>query len=242
MASQIDSERVKKYIADALKNIQTEADPHLLDEYRSLIKKEVSFFRRSYFSAYLLMALNQGEKGRFERNPVRGRSRRAPRQASPGEESSRPESPRYPLSDEESVRLFISIGRSRRVFPREILGLINAKTALPKEDIGAIRILDNYSFIQVRATVADKIIDALNGSSFRGRVLAVNYARNRKEDLPADFSPGAEPDFDEAPGEVPERFSAEEPRQPDGLYQDEEPDYGDELHQEEDDNTDKEDV
>jgi RNA recognition motif-containing protein len=44
--------------------------------------------------------------------------------------------------------------------------------------------LDNYSFIQVRTTVADTIIEALNGKSFRGRTLAVNYARNRKEDAP----------------------------------------------------------
>jgi hypothetical protein len=88
----------------------------------------------------------------------------------------------YPLADEESRRLFISIGRNRRVFPREILGLINSAAAVAREDVGAIRILDNYSFVQVRGTVADAIIGALNGKSFRGRILSVNYARSRKDE------------------------------------------------------------
>jgi hypothetical protein len=189
MASQIDPERVKKYISDALKSMQTEADPRVLHEYRRLIKKEVSLFRRSYLSAYLLMQLDQGGKAGPE---GRGKnSRRPPRPATA--ETPGGENPRYPLSDEESARLFVSIGRNRRIFPREILGLINTKTAVPKEDIGAIRIMENYSFVQVRDTVADKIIEALNGCSFRGKVLSVNYARNRREELPPE-SPEAGPE------------------------------------------------
>jgi RNA recognition motif-containing protein len=42
--------------------------------------------------------------------------------------------------------------------------------------------LDNYSFIQVRSSAADTIIEALNGQSFRGRILSVNYARPRKDE------------------------------------------------------------
>jgi hypothetical protein len=183
--------------------MKTEADPHLLNEYRSLFKKEVSLFRRSWAAAYFLMLCDQGETGpagRFEKNRGRksgdgGRNqdRQSRAQDKPGRAPERPERPErkprsgeegraYPLADEDSRRLFISIGRNRRVFPREILGLINAKTAIPKEDIGAIRILDNYSFIQVRDTVADTIIEALNGQSFRGRVLTVSYARARNEE------------------------------------------------------------
>jgi RNA recognition motif-containing protein len=113
------------------------------------------------------------------------------------------------------------VGRSRRVYPREILGLINAKTAVPREDIGAIRILDNYSFVQVRDTVAEKIIEALNGVNFRGRTLAVNYAKFRKEEengaenvsvpasaVPASAVPAsANPEFAEE--QAPEALSPE---------------------------------
>ncbi|MCL2191944.1 MAG: DbpA RNA binding domain-containing protein [Treponema sp.] len=90
---------------------------------------------------------------------------------------------RYPLADEDSKWLFFSVGRSRRISPREILSLINTKTSLPKEDIGAIRIFDNYSFVQVRDTVAETIIEALGGYVFRGRALVVNFAKSRKGEV-----------------------------------------------------------
>jgi hypothetical protein len=86
------------------------------------------------------------------------------------------------LPEGESVKLFINIGRNRRVFPREILGLIGTRTSVSKEDIGTISILNNYSFIQVRSSAAPEILEALNGANFRGKTLTVNYAKGRKED------------------------------------------------------------
>lgn len=179
MSFQIDNEKTQERIAEILTRIKTEADPELLNKYRSLFKKGVPFFSRSYFAAFLLMQLEGGGRARRFQEPRNKKSRSSGAQVP---ESGKAEPKTYPLSEEDSVRLFISIGRNRRVFPREILGLINAETATPKDDIGAIRILDNYSFIQVRNTVADAIIEALNGKNFRGRTLVVNYARNRKED------------------------------------------------------------
>ena len=195
MRSKIDKEKTKKTIAGALENIKTEADPWLLAEYLSLFKKEVPLFHRSKVAAYLLMLSEQGKGIRMDSRPRRddsakrdnsarqdkNASRRGGGERRPPRDEKGGEAQRYPLSDEESRRLFFSVGRSRRVFPREILGLINSKTAIPKEDIGAIRILDNYSFVQVRDTVAEQIIEALNGMSFRGRPLTVNYAKSRKD-------------------------------------------------------------
>jgi hypothetical protein len=193
MVYHFNREKAKKVIRQILDKMKTEIDPHLLNEYRSLFKKEVSLFRRSWAAAYLLMCYEgggQGSAGRFDKGRSRksGDSERMPDR--PGRAAERRPRNRldegirtpYPLADEDSRKLFINIGRNRRVFPREILGLINAKTATPKEDIGAIRILDNYSFVQVRDTVADAIIEALNGQSFRGRILTVSYARARRED------------------------------------------------------------
>jgi hypothetical protein len=181
MSAHIDKEKTRKTIALILDKVKTEADPWLLDEYHRIFKKEVSLFNRSKAAAYLLMLCEQGKSLRWtERSPIRrGRDERHPREE---EGAVSREGVRYPLAEEESLRLFFSVGRSRRVFPPEILGLINTKTAIPREDIGAIRILDNYSFVQVRDTVAEKIIEALNGMDFRGRPLTVNYARSRKDE------------------------------------------------------------
>jgi hypothetical protein len=173
MPPYVDKEKTKRTINLALDKIRTEVDPLLLDEYHRLFKKEVSLFNRSKVAAYLLMLDDQGKNPRRPGNGRHFASENAPASKEPA---------RYPLSSEESKWLFFSAGRSRRVFPREILGLINTKTAIPREDIGAIRILDNYSFVQVRDTIAEKIIEALNGLSFRGRPLMVNYAKSRKNE------------------------------------------------------------
>jgi hypothetical protein len=178
MATEFDKEKLQEKIQEILVKIKTEADPELLNAYRSMLRKEVPFFTRSYVAAFLLMQLDGRSNGRKFLN---NRGKRPPFNSNVNSENSRTDPDRYPLAEADSVRLFISVGRNRRVFPREILGLINSATATPKEDIGAIRILDNYSFIQVRNTVADSIIEALNGKSFRGRTLTINYARDRKE-------------------------------------------------------------
>jgi uncharacterized membrane protein YgcG len=197
MSFQFDSDRVKRHIKETLDKVYNEADPALLNQYRQLIKKEVSFFRRSYLAAYLLMEADQrsgggggkrygGRDDRFSRGKESsgGGPRKYGNEGDAPEEGQRGEGRVYPLAEEESVRLFFSVGRSRKVFPREILGLIISKTQVAKDDVGAIRILDNYSFVQVRATVADDIINALNGKSFRGRTLSINYARAKNDTDP----------------------------------------------------------
>lgn len=185
MSLQFDSLRLKKRIAEALEKTYTQADPKLLSQYRSIFKKEVSFFRRSYFTAYLLMEMDQGGNGKSSASRERS-SRKFQKTFQEKDEGNRRENRRV-LPDEESAQLYIGIGRGRRVFPREILGLIASKTPVSRDDIGAIRIFENYSFIQVKSAAADEIIEALNGKPFRGRTLVVSYARNRKDGMkPAD--------------------------------------------------------
>jgi hypothetical protein len=194
MAGSINEERIKKIIQEILEKIQSDVDPDLLTTYRSIVRKEVSFFRRSYFGAYLLMLLDQGGLGKRFWSPP---SKAEPPQAEPN---------RHPLPEEDSTRLFISIGRNRRVFPREIMGLITTKTEVSREDVGIIRILDNYSFVQVRLAVADAVIEALNGIMFRGRTLTVNFARAKKEESAVSQdealeTPSEETSFEETPPE-----------------------------------------
>jgi hypothetical protein len=134
-----------------------------------------------------------GKTGKADANANRARKGGAERSRpspSGGGDSSR-KSQRSSLPDEESRRLFISTGRNRRVFPRELLGFITSKTHVSRDDIGSIRILDNYSFIQVRDTVAGQIIETLDGSLFRGRPLTVNYAKPRP-DTAAEYAEAAE--------------------------------------------------
>ncbi len=224
-------EEIKVRIAELLRKVTTEADPEQLNAYRSLFRKGVPLLTRSYVAAYLIMQLEEGaaaprgqrrsrsaERGargeRAERGEREGRGERTERSERTergerlsvkpaAEKEARGEGPRHEIPDEDAARLFVSIGRNRRVFPRELLGLILSETSVDKEDVGTIRILDNYSFIQVRKTVAEDIIAALDGKAFRGRNLAVNFAKPRKDadsdtaEDPAEESPEDDIDQDQ---------------------------------------------
>jgi hypothetical protein len=210
-----DREKIKQKIAEINEKIGGEADPRLLNEYRVLFKKGISFFRRSWAAAYLLMLYDLGQGAGNSRKESGSRSRagpslegegkKSPRRAEGsgkrdgGETSGRTAAPRPFLAEEESRRLFISIGRNRRVFPREILGLILTRAQVAREDIGMMRILDSYSFVQVRDTAADAVIEALNGTTFRGKTITANYARLKREE--GQGEDGAE-EVDAAPGDA----------------------------------------
>jgi hypothetical protein len=170
----MDKEKAKNNINEILEKLR-DADVSLLHEYQKLYKKEVSIFRRSWAAAWLFMYYDQKETPSFT-----SAAKTQPRQFNKAADAE--EKPQFSdvvpvIPEEESKRLFISIGKNRRLFPREVITLIMTKTQTPREDIGIIRILDNYSFVQVRDTRAEEIIAALNGVKFRGRTLAVNFAK-----------------------------------------------------------------
>jgi len=179
---------IRKRIHTLLDEIQNEADPVLLNRCRSIFRQEVSFFRRSYMAAYLLLlaqegkaaVVSSGNRNVGNRNSASGNSAAGAKSGNENNGKEPAEAPRF-LSEDESVRLFISIGRNRKVFSRDILALVYARANVTRDDIGSIRIFDNFSFIQVRTSVADTVIQALNGYTFRGRNLTVNHARSRRE-------------------------------------------------------------
>lgn len=87
--------------------------------------------------------------------------------------------------------LFLSIGKNRRVYPRDLVQLVFAAGQVSKADIGDIKILDNYSFVEVEEKVAPDVIGRLDGIQYRGRHLTVNFAKKRSED--ATEAPFSEP-------------------------------------------------
>jgi hypothetical protein len=203
----MNEENLRKRIRSLLDEIQNEADPVVLNRCRSVFRQEVSFFRRSYMAAYLLLLAEgavekksvndshragilrrdssesrfpSGNRDKKSKGLFRERKSKSPR-AESNTDDFRAETPQV-LSEGESLQLFVSIGRNRKVFPREILTLAIARAGISRNDIGMIRILDNYSFMQVRKSVSDAVINALDGHKFRGRTLTVNYARSRHEE------------------------------------------------------------
>ena len=78
-----------------------------------------------------------------------------------------------------TTTLFVSIGKNRRVYPRDLVQLFFAAGKIPKTDIGDIKILDNYSFVDVEEQIAAEVIRLMDGITYRGRRLTVNFAKKR---------------------------------------------------------------
>ena len=190
----LDMDKVAAFLKDAVAKV--ESDPDTLEELKKVFKKNVPLTRRSYVAAYLLKAcsgsiMRFSAHNRFEnaREEFRGRmeerrnrfENRNEHAAGEHTEENRERAPRVQIDPAVATSVFVSIGRNRRVFPRDLVGLFCSVAGIDRERIGDIKVLANYSFVQVYSEDADKIINALNGYDYRGRKLAVNLSRQKED-------------------------------------------------------------
>jgi len=176
---ELDKEKAGKKLKDILDRMN-DTDALALHEYYKLYKKEIPFFKRSWAAAWLFMHYDGKDVSKLKSN-ISAASDEANETNETNEKSTL-----IVIPENESKRLFISVGKNRRLFPREIISLLMTNTSTAREDIGIIRILDNYSFVQVRDTKADEIIEKLSGFRFRGRNLTINYAKPKTAETDAE--------------------------------------------------------
>lgn len=67
------------------------------------------------------------------------------------------------------TRIFLNIGRNFNVRPQDIVGAIANEAGIPGRSIGAIDILDTYSFVDIPSQYVDQVIDAITSSGIKGR-------------------------------------------------------------------------
>lgn len=106
----------------------------------------------------------------------------APATAAPTDAPTPADAPDAPAgnSDSDMARLFVSVGRSRRVSRQMLTDLFVVKLDLPQDQIGEVRVLDNFSFIEVPTAVAQSAIDRITGETLNGRRVNVDFARSKK--------------------------------------------------------------
>ena len=201
---EINEAQLEDFLKNATDKVRTSENVDLLSDLNKLFKKNVPLTVRKYVIAYLLKeALKHyhpfnGRRERFERNDRNernGRNRqkrnnfrqeRAERPAEPAEapaatEEERPRHPRVEIPEDQATSIFISIGKNRRVYPRDLVGILIAIAGIDRERIGDIKVLANYSFVQLYTEDAQTAIDKLNGYDYRGRKLAVSYSRQKSD-------------------------------------------------------------
>ena len=73
----------------------------------------------------------------------------------------------------EVARIFIGAGRLDSMRPGDLVGAIANEASLPAQSIGAIRITDRFSLVEVPADQAEHVIRALRGTTLRGKKVVV---------------------------------------------------------------------
>ena len=216
--SEIDYERIAEFLKASVQQVKTQEDVDVLIQLKKVFKKNVPFTLRGYLTAYLLKVATgnarrpfvprQGREG-FDREGYskdnyhsrRDENRREFNGSAEGEARHEPH-PRVEIDPALATTIFIGIGRNRRVFPRDLVGLLIGAAGLDRERIGDIRVLANYSFVQLFTEDADKAINALNGYDYRGRKLSVSYSRQKDDDAaaaPASDGEAASSGYESAP-------------------------------------------
>ncbi len=202
---EINETQLEEFLKDATEKVRTSENVDLLSDLNKLFKKNVPLTVRKYVIAYLLKeALKHyhpftNRRERFERNDRNERGERKNRQRqernfrqerpetpvdapeTAATEEEHPRHPRVEIPEDKATSIFISIGKNRRVYPRDLVGILIAIAGINRERIGDIKVLANYSFVQLYTEDAQIAIDKLNGYDYRGRKLAVSYSRQKSD-------------------------------------------------------------
>ncbi len=203
---ELNEAQLEDFLKNATDKVRTSENVDLLSDLNKLFKKNVPLTVRKYVIAYLLKEAlkhyhpfgNRRDRfernERFDRNERNNRNRqernfrqeRAERAEEPAEapaaaEEERPRHPRVEIPEDQATSIFISIGKNRRVYPRDLVGILIAIAGIDRERIGDIKVLANYSFVQLYTEDAQTAIDKLNGYDYRGRKLAVSYSRQKSD-------------------------------------------------------------
>ena len=194
--NEIDMDQLAAFLKDAVEKVKTQENPDLLNDIKKVYKKNVPFTLRSYVAAYLTKQCGTHFRPRREfYNDRKNRDYRKDNQkvdfkqnksveetTSENTESHTPH-PRVQIDEALATTIFVGIGRNRRVYPRDLVGLLISVAGLERDRIGDIRVLANYSFVQLFTEDSDKAINALNGYEYRGRKLSVSYSRQKGDDI-----------------------------------------------------------
>ena len=202
---EIDEEKTAEFLETSVEKITTEEDIDTLVELAKLFKKYVPLTRRKYVIAYMLKeslkhfhSFGRGGRnsGRFNsknnrdfkndykkdfNNSYKSEYKAAENTTTETAAEERPHHPRVEIDPDKATSIFISIGKNRRVYPRDLVGLIVAVGGIDRERIGDIKVLANYSFVQLYTEDCQTVIDKLNGYDYRGRKLAVSFSRQKND-------------------------------------------------------------
>jgi ATP-dependent RNA helicase DeaD len=105
------------------------------------------------------------ERARRERVP-RERETRRPRHTKPHERDGVP-----------YAKLVVGAGRQDGIEPADVVGAVVDNTHLVNDDVRNVRVLERFSFVEVPADRADRVVESVSGKQVRGVELKLEVAK-----------------------------------------------------------------
>ncbi|NMB78446.1 MAG: DEAD/DEAH box helicase [Methanomicrobiales archaeon] len=79
------------------------------------------------------------------------------------------------------VRFYLAVGRQHKVAPKDIVGAIAGETGIPGKSIGAIRILDACSFVEIPKEHAAEVFTIMKERTIRSQPTGIEPAAGKQQ-------------------------------------------------------------
>ena len=87
----------------------------------------------------------------------------------------------YSGPDEGMVQLFLNLGKRDNISPGDIVGMLHNECQLERGTVGRIRLMPNFSFVEIAKDSAPKAIDMSAQATLRGREFTLDYDTGTRE-------------------------------------------------------------
>ncbi|QZY53911.1 DEAD/DEAH box helicase [Crassaminicella profunda] len=82
--------------------------------------------------------------------------------------------------EEGMVRMFINIGKNKKIRPKDVVGAIAGETSVKGRNIGVIDIHDDYTFVEVPEQYAEEVLKKMTKNTIKGNPIMIEPATGRK--------------------------------------------------------------
>jgi hypothetical protein len=195
--TKIPEEAMNAFLDGIVQELASPSDPATLTRVRAMFRKRIPLHMRSYAAALLIMraaglARVSSPKTAYRDIAPEAPAKEAPSKAplkapqKPPKEAAAPKKRTPPPQlAENTVPLFVSMGKRQRLHPQELRILVSEKTGIPPDQLGRVHLFDNYSFLDVQESHVERVISSAEGLAYKGRTVEIKPAKKRG-DAPAE--------------------------------------------------------
>ncbi len=78
------------------------------------------------------------------------------------------------------VRMFINIGKNKKIRPQDVVGAIAGETSISGRNIGDIDIFENYTFVEIPEEFAEEVLQIMSKNTIKGNKINIEPAKGKR--------------------------------------------------------------